>query len=102
MNPNLDRVHLPCMAPERALKFPAPLADFSGGPIQPGGATTADNSVLLDAYSQVFVGAVEKVTPSVMNIEVHQSGPSLRCAEPFERLGGVPGFIFTHDGLMLT
>jgi len=90
------------MAPERALKFPAPLADFSGGPIQPGGATTADNSVLLDAYSQAVVGAVEKVTPSVVNIEVHQSVPSRRSAEPVERLGGGSGFIFTPDGLILT
>jgi S1-C subfamily serine protease len=90
------------MAPERALKFPAPLADFSGGPIQPGGATTADNSVLLDAYSQAVVGAVEKVTPSVVNIEVHQSVPSRRSAEPVERLGGGSGFIFTPDGVILT
>jgi S1-C subfamily serine protease len=102
MNPNLDQVHLPCMAPERALKLPAPLADFSGGPIQPGGATTPDNSLLLDAYSQAVVGAVEKVTPSVVNIEVHQSVPSRRSAEPVERQGGGSGFIFTPDGLILT
>jgi S1-C subfamily serine protease len=90
------------MAPERALKSPTPLGDFSGGPIQPGGATTRYDSALLDAYSQAVVGAVERVTPSVVNIEVHQSVPSRRSAEPMERRGGGSGFIFTPDGLVLT
>ena len=90
------------MAPERVLKFPAPLGDFSGGPIQPGATTTPENAVLLDAYSQAVVGAVEKVTPSVVNIEMHQSVPSRRSAEPVERRGGGSGFIFTPDGLILT
>jgi S1-C subfamily serine protease len=61
-----------------------------------------DDSVLLDAYSQAVTRAVEKVSPSVVNIEVHQSVRSRRRAEPQERRGGGSGFIFTPDGLILT
>lgn len=61
-----------------------------------------DDSRLLDAYSRAVIGAVEKVSPSVVNIEVHQSVRSGRRAEPQERRGGGSGFIFTPDGLILT
>ena len=102
MNPGWDQVHLPGMALEPASTPAAPLGDYSGGPIQPGGAARPDNSVLLDAYSQAVVGAVEKITPSVVNIEVHQSVPSRPSVEPQERRGGGSGFVFTPDGLILT
>ena len=90
------------MVPERNLHLVSPLGDFAGGPIQPGGATTVDNSALLDAYSRAVVGAVEKVSPAVVNIEVHQSVPSRRSGEARERGGGGSGFVFTPDGLVLT
>ena len=61
-----------------------------------------DDSVLLDAYSQAVTRAVERISPSVVNIEVHQSIQSRRRAEPQERRGGGSGFIFTPDGLILT
>ena len=79
-----------------------PLNDFSAGPIQPGAVPGHPDSALLDAYSQAVVGAVEKVSPAVVNIEVHQSVPSRRSSEPRERHGGGSGFIFTPDGLILT
>jgi S1-C subfamily serine protease len=65
-------------------------------------ATVGDDS-LLDAYSRAVTGAVRRVAPSVVNIEVHQqtSGRS-RSGEPRERRGGGSGFIFTPDGLILT
>jgi S1-C subfamily serine protease len=58
---------------------------------------------LLDAYSRAVTGAVRRVAPSVVNIEVHQqtSGRG-RSGEPRERRGGGSGFIFTPDGLILT
>ena len=57
---------------------------------------------LLDAYSRAVTGAVERVSPSVVNIEVHQSAGRTRSGEPRERRGGGSGFIFTPDGLILT
>ena len=65
-------------------------------------AAPAHDEELLDAYSQAVIGAVEKVSPSVVNIEVHQSVRSRRRPEPQERQGGGSGFIFTPDGLILT
>jgi S1-C subfamily serine protease len=66
-----------------------------------------DDLSLLDAYSRAVTGAVERINPSVVNIEVHQALPGSgsgrqRSGEPRERRGGGSGFIFTPDGLILT
>src|SRR5690242_2672171 len=53
---------------------------------------------LLDAYSTAVTGAVERMSPSVVNIEVHQSAGRTRSGEPRERQGGGSGFVFTPDG----
>src|SRR6266849_1469835 len=67
--------------------------------------TAAGDDVLLDAYSRAITGAVRRVAPSVVNIEVHQiqqaTGRS-RSGAPRESRGGGSGFIFTPDGLILT
>jgi S1-C subfamily serine protease len=78
------------------------ISDTSGVQATAGTNAVADDSALLDAYSQAVIRAVEKVSPSVVNIEVHQSVQSRRRAEPQERRGGGSGFIFTPDGLVLT
>src|ERR1700722_8575607 len=62
---------------------------------------TTDDS-LLDAYSTAVTGAVDRVSPSVVNIEVHQTVGRTRSGEPRERRGGGSGFVFTPDGLILT
>lgn len=59
----------------------------------------------LDAYSRAVTSAVERMSPSVVHIEVHQALPernARRSGEPRERQGGGSGFVFTPDGLILT
>ena len=80
-----------------------------GGPIGVGSETnthiearTAPDGPLLDAYSSAVTGAVERISPSVAHIEVHQAAGRTRSGEPRERQGGGSGFVFTPDGLILT
>ena len=65
-------------------------------------SSAADDDSLLDAYSRAVTRAVGRVSPSVVNIEVHQSAGRTRSGEPRERRGGGSGFVFTPDGLILT
>lgn len=64
--------------------------------------TANSDSSLLDAYSRAVTAAVEKVSPSVVNVEVRQTAVRRRIGEPRERRGGGSGFVFTPDGLILT
>src|ERR1700689_125828 len=64
-------------------------------------ASAGDDS-LLDSYSRAVTGAVERVSPSLVNIEVHQSAGRSRSGEDREHRGGGSGFVFTPDGLILT
>jgi S1-C subfamily serine protease len=68
----------------------------------PAASSAAADDSLLDAYSRAVTGAVERVSPSVVNIEVHQAAGRTRSGEPHERRGGGSGFVFTPDGLILT
>jgi S1-C subfamily serine protease len=59
---------------------------------------------LLDAYSRAVMGAAEKVSPSVVNVEV--SHKLIRGSNPLnsnrEARGSGSGFIFAPDGFILT
>ncbi len=59
---------------------------------------------LLDAYSRAVIGAAEKVSPSVVNIEVRRSNHHGPSNAPLSRDAGSTGsgFIFTPDGFILT
>jgi len=69
-----------------------------------GHLVNADDDVM-DAYSRAVITAAEKVSPSVVYIEVEQPVRSRRPAVPRipqERRGSGSGFIFTPDGFTLT
>jgi len=60
---------------------------------------------LIDAYSQAVTGAAEKVSPSVVNIDVRQHLPGRLpgfSRFPREARGNGSGFVFTPDGFILT
>ncbi|MGA8764951.1 MAG: trypsin-like peptidase domain-containing protein [Candidatus Sulfotelmatobacter sp.] len=88
------------------LNQPSAIHGWGGEPAAANVSRPASDSALLDAYSRAVTGAVERVSPSVVNIEVHQavqpSSGRTRSGEPQERRGGGSGFVFTPDGLILT
>src|SRR5438309_11110605 len=60
---------------------------------------------LMDAYSRAVITAAEKVSPSVVYIEVQHASASRRGTAPRmsqEADGSGSGFIFTPDGFILT
>ena len=104
LNPVTSQIHLGAMTSEWIAA--SPLADSAerpdySEPIVEAGAAGLHDAALLDAYSQAVVGAAEKISRSVVKIDVTQTGRS-RSGQPRERQGGGSGFVFTPDGLILT
>ncbi len=62
-----------------------------------------DNEGLLDAYSSAVIYASEKVSPSVVNIDVYQKNTRFRNgSSELQKSGSGSGFFFTPDGFILT
>jgi S1-C subfamily serine protease len=76
--------------------------DTARGAKSANNASPDSDGSLLDAYSLAVTSAVERISPSVVNIEVHQSAGRTRSGQPREHHGGGSGFVFTPDGLILT
>ena len=69
------------------------------------GKPRASDAELLDAYSQAVIFAAEKVSPSVVNIDVQKKSRGRRTTNPHlsEKIRETgSGFIFTPDGFTLT
>src|SRR5579863_6558526 len=81
--------------------FIRPLADYSEPAVSHPSTVALVDRGLLDAYSEAVVSAAEKISPSVVKIDVAHPGRS-RSGQPRERQGGGSGFVFTPDGLILT
>lgn len=62
----------------------------------------ASDDVLLDAYSRAVIEAAEKVSPSVVFIQVTSTRTNRRQPPGGEATGSGSGFLFTPDGFILT
>ena len=65
----------------------------------------AADLTLLDAYSRAVIGAAERVSPSVVNLEVRhgpRDQPEPRRGAATPPAGSGSGFVFTPDGFLLT
>src|SRR4051794_32612585 len=68
-------------------------------------APAAEDTAVLDAYSQAVVRVAESVSPSVVKIEAEMPAPAgaRRARRGEEALrGSGSGFVFTPDGYVLT
>jgi S1-C subfamily serine protease len=70
----------------------------SEGASSSNAATRPADTVLLDEYSRAVVGGVERVAPSVVNIEVRHRAQNQRR----DIAGNGSGFVITPDGFILT
>jgi S1-C subfamily serine protease len=81
-------------------------AAFDPQPGRAGHSAQAERDEdIMDAYSRAVINAAEKVSPSVVYIEVQQPFKSRRGNAPRmpqETRGSGSGFIFTPDGFILT
>jgi S1-C subfamily serine protease len=73
-------------------------------PLNSGVESSANDVLLLDAYSQAVIGATDRVNASVVHINVLQDRTSSKqpASDGQQRMGSGSGFVFTPDGFILT
>ena len=86
---------------QRALRLVSNQSTQSTGAAPP--ILESDDS-LLDAYSAAVTAAAERVSPSVVNVEIRQRPDNRQPSpsRPMELRGSGSGFVFTPDGFILT
>lgn len=72
----------------------------NGAQIDQSSQTSIPDGELLDAYSRAVINASDTISPSVVNVEVEQSGK--RGSRGPSLSGSGSGFIFTTDGYIFT
>jgi S1-C subfamily serine protease len=81
-----------------------PVGDLAAAARAPDLEPVSDDEAL-DAYSRAVISTAERVSPSVVFIEVHgkaRSGRGNDQRSPREARGSGSGFVFTPDGFILT
>jgi S1-C subfamily serine protease len=77
-------------------------SSHAGDSIQPDRLSQKDtfsDGELLDAYSSAVINASDKITPSVVHLDVMRKDP---WGTPMRKSGSGSGFFFTPDGFILT
>ena len=84
-------------------------ADVVSSPSAAAGPEPLPDATLLDAYSRAVISAAARVSPSVVNIEVHRplserERRRLPDGDPSREVpaGSGSGFVFTPDGFVMT
>jgi S1-C subfamily serine protease len=89
------------MTPYPARLSTEDLTDSAGPAPEP--RPTHDDGELFDAYSRAVVSVAERVSPSVVRIDVLERGAAGERGQPGNVLrGSGSGFVFTPDGFVLT
>jgi len=78
------------------------VSDSGAMPETPPAAQPAEDASLFDAYSQAVVGAVERIGPAVLHLEVASASPRRGGRRGMPGGGSGSGLIFTPDGYALT
>ena len=87
---------------DKEFEFLSAQTDFYDGKDAYKSAPDFDEDEIFDAYSRTVVGVSERVSPSVVKIEIEKKNRNMRGRQMPNPSGSGSGFIFTPDGFILT